>query len=163
MAGRVSISELAARLTCDDQVLCIVNNRGHARALLQALRDSGQMAARLLTTAITAADRAGKLDSIKLDLLNRRPVHVVATSLIEAGVDVDFPVVWRAMAGIDSIAQAAGRCNREGLLGSNGRVFVFEPDEDSGRPPPELRQFAEAARVVLSKHDDALSLEAVHD
>jgi len=59
------------------------------------------------------------------------PVSTVATTLIEAGVDIDFPCVWRTVAGIDSIAQAAGRCNREGKLGpEGGRVFVFLPQQD---------------------------------
>ena len=61
-----------------------------------------------------------------------------ATSLIEAGVDVDFPVVWRAHAGLESIIQAAGRCNRNGRV-PQGDVFVFEPAEGEGRnPPPEI-------------------------
>jgi CRISPR-associated endonuclease/helicase Cas3 len=95
----------------------------------------------------------------RLDPAQPQPVRLVATSLIEAGVDVDFPEVWRAAAGLDSIAQAAGRCNREGRL-PTGRVVVFEPSE--AKPPRALEAFWEATRPVLRGHTDLLSLEAVH-
>jgi CRISPR-associated endonuclease/helicase Cas3 len=86
-------------------------------------------------------------------------VRLVATSLIEAGVDVDFPEVWRAVAGLDAIAQAAGRCNREGLL-KTGRVVVFGPAE--ARPPRSLEAFWQVARSVVRKHrDDLLGLDAI--
>ena len=88
------------------------------------------------------------------------PVRLVATSLIEAGVGISFPEVWRAMAGVDSIAQAAGRCNREGeLLPNLGRVVVFTPAED--RTPRAFRAPQQAALGVLRDHTDPLSLEAV--
>ena len=94
---------------------------------------------------------------------NGSPLRLVATSLIEAGVDVDFPVVWRAEAGLESVVQAAGRCNREGKA-PIGDVFVFEPAEDDGRRPPlEIAQSASATRSVLRRHDDPLSLEAIRD
>lgn len=86
---------------------------------------------------------------------------MVSTQLVEAGVDVDFPIVFRAVSGIDSIAQAAGRCNREGKLGRKGKVFVFS--SEGGLPSGELRQAADTAEAIIRNHDDPLSLKAVHD
>jgi CRISPR-associated endonuclease/helicase Cas3 len=93
--------------------------------------------------------------------LKEKPCKVVSTQLIEAGVDIDFPTVYRAASGIDSIAQAAGRCNREGLLPQKGNLFIFYPED--GLPPGYLRLSAEAAEGILRKHDDPLSLDAVND
>ncbi|MEO1193423.1 MAG: CRISPR-associated helicase Cas3' [Pseudomonadota bacterium] len=158
--GALCDTALLERLAEEPRVLCIVNNRRHARLLYQALRDKGVAGARLLTTAITPADRAGAVAEIKEALHQKRPLRLVSTSLIEAGVDLDFPVVYRALAGIESLAQAAGRCNREGKL-DHGRVFVFRPEETEGAAPQVLRRFAQVAEAVLGQHDDPLSLEAV--
>jgi CRISPR-associated endonuclease/helicase Cas3 len=87
---------------------------------------------------------------------------VVSTQLIEAGVDVDFPVVYRSLAGLDSIAQAAGRCNREGKR-AQGEVYVFEPENGiDGIPKGSMRQAAECTREIMPDHvEDLLSLAAV--
>src|SRR5262249_39926283 len=113
-----------------------------------------------LTTRQTAADRRRILAAIRNDLKNEQPCRVIATSLIEAGVDVDFPRVWRAQAGLDQIAQAAGRCNREGLRPvSDSIVTVFTPAE--AKPPPEIRPFIEAMQRVIPHHDNLFSPEAI--
>lgn len=83
---------------------------------------------------------------------------MVATSLIEAGVDMDFPEVWRALAGLDSVAQAAGRCNREGKL-ALARTVVFEPVEVE--PPRDLRPLIACAEEVFRRGLDPLSIEGV--
>jgi len=151
---------LAVRLRTTDQVLCIVNTRRHAQALYGAI--AKERGARHLTTLMCARHRSAVLENLKRDLKEDKPVRLVATSLIEAGIDVDFPVVYRATAGIDSIAQAAGRCNREGRHAC-GEVYVFEPEEREGHKPPlEVAQFATAARSVMRRHDDPLTLEAVN-
>ena len=85
----------------------------------------------------------------------------MSTQLVEAGVDIDFPVVFRSLAGIDSIAQAAGRCNREDDLPEDGQVYVFS--SEAGLPLGHFRQTAQAAETVMDHHDDPLSLEAVYE
>ncbi len=160
--GSTGDETIAARLAEQAQMLCIVNSRKHARALFDRIRDLPGAAH--LTTLMCPRHRRAVLAELRARLAAGEPVRLVATSLIEAGVDIDFPEVWRAAAGIDSIAQAAGRCNREFRLAA-GRVVVFEPDETDGKatPPRELLAFWQAARPVLRKHDDPLTLEAVRD
>ena len=159
--GRLSDAELAERLRRAPQALCIVNTRRHARELYEALADVE--GAFHLTTMMCARHRRERLDTVRLRLKEGATVRLVATSLVEAGVDVDFPVVWRAEAGLESIIQAAGRCNREGRV-PVAEVFVFEPEAGEGRkPPPEISQFAAVAKSVLRRHDDPMSLEAIDD
>lgn len=109
-----------------------------------------------------AKHRSQKLDEIRGRLKNGEPCRVIATSLIEAGVDVDFPLVMRAEAGLDSVAQAAGRCNREGKRPfENSFVWVFAP-EDKWKAPPELAAQAAVMRLTAdSFSDDLLSTQAV--
>jgi CRISPR-associated endonuclease/helicase Cas3 len=105
--------ELADHLSREPRVLCIVDRRDAARDL-HALMTEG---ASHLSALMCPTHRSDILAAIRAALLEpERPVRVVATQLVEAGVDLDFPVVYRAIAGLDSIAQAAGRCNREGRL-----------------------------------------------
>ncbi len=139
-----------------EQMLCIVNSRGHARSLFDAI--ANLPGATHLTTLMCPRHRREVLEGVRQRLKDGQPVRLVSTSLIEAGVDVDFPEVWRAAAGLDSIAQAAGRCNREGKRNS-GRVVVFEPAE--AKPPRAVSAFWQAARPVLDSHDDVLGLDEI--
>lgn len=113
-------------MEAQEQILCIVNTRKHAKLLHE------QMVARHLTGVyhlsgrMCANHRTVMIKEIKKRLIDKLPCRVISTQLIEAGVDIDFPKVLRAMAGIDSIAQAAGRCNREGKA-ELGHVVVFYP------------------------------------
>lgn len=172
----VTDAEIAARFAECPQMLCIVNTRAHAQDLFAAIKDLP--GARHLTTLMCPRHRRQVLAEVREDLRQKKPVRLVSTSLIEAGVDVDFPEVWRAAAGLSSIAQAAGRCNREGKLDAPGRTVVFEsldphqpeqPDEaEGGTRSPKLRMlrsmipFWQATRTIRRKGLDPLSLEGVH-
>lgn len=160
--GSLDDEQLAEQVLSLPQVLCIVNNRRHARSLYEQVRTAeGSFH---LTTLMCASHRSDTLDVIRERLRRGLPCRVVSTSLIEAGVDVDFPQVYRAEAGLDSIAQAAGRCNREGRFAKDESfVSVFTVGSD-WNTPPELEQYAEACRVVFRKHNDKpLSLAAIQD
>ncbi len=142
-------ADVAAELSAEDCVLAIVSTRKAAREL-QCLMSPDTLH---LSALMCGAHRKDVIQQIKDRLKAKRegrdvrPLRVVSTQLVEAGVDLDFPVVYRALAGLDSIAQAAGRCNREGRLADKGRVVVFVPPE---RPPAgHLRQGAEACISTL--------------
>jgi CRISPR-associated endonuclease/helicase Cas3 len=130
--GELSEQDVAKQLLEQEQVLCIVNTRQQALDIFNALPESEENIH--LSALMYPAHRTKKLDEIRvrLSVKNKQPCRVVSTQLIEAGVDVDFPCVFRAVAGIDSIAQAAGRCNRNGLSESPCKVSVFEFPEESG-------------------------------
>lgn len=142
-------SEIADKIAAEDCVLTIVNTRKSARELHRLLPSDTLH----LSALMCGAHRKMVIDSIKGRLKAKRdgedprPLRVVSTQVVEAGVDIDFPVVFRSLAGLDSIAQAAGRCNREGQLDGLGRVVVFVPPE---RPPiGHLRKGAEACTNTL--------------
>ena len=158
--GTQTDADLLAKLGERLQMLVIVNNRRHARSLYdQAKHLDGTFH---LTTLMCAKHRSQKLNEIRGRLKNGEPCRVIATSLIEAGVDVDFPLVMRAEAGLDSVAQAAGRCNREGKKSSeNSFVWIFAPEEQ-WKAPPELATQAAVMRLTAdSFSDDLLSTQAV--
>jgi len=160
---KTSWEALARQVEEEDAVLVVVNKRRDARTLYELLPEDGSYH---LSANMCAEHRSAVLKVIHQKLSERRngnevPLRVVSTQLIEAGVDVDFPVVYRAMAGLDSIAQAAGRCNREGHLPQPGRVVVFQPEE---LPPAGfLRQAAQVTTKLLKggQLSDPLSPQAM--
>ena len=158
--GPITDAELADRLNASPQVLCIVNTRRHARELYEHL--AGVEGGCHLSTLMCASHRRERLDAVRRCLEDGRPVRLIATSLVEAGVDLDFPIVWRAEAGLESIIQAAGRCNREGRA-PQADVFIFEPAAGEGRKPrSEIEQSAGIARSVMRRYpDDPTCLDAV--
>jgi CRISPR-associated endonuclease/helicase Cas3 len=155
--GTLDDEALTSQMRRREQVLCIVNNRRHARAVYQSMQDLP--GARHLTTLMCAKHRSAVLAEVRQMLNDGQPCRLVSTSLIEAGVDVDFPIVLRAEAGLDSIAQAAGRCNREGRHPPEAsELLVFMTANEDWAPPAELKQFAQAAREALRQNsDDPLS------
>lgn len=152
-------ANLAKRLEARTQGLCIVNQRAHARELFTAIRHLP--GARHLSTCMHAVHRKHVLDEIRNDLHNLRPCRVVSTSLIEAGVDIDFPMVLRASAGLDQIAQAAGRCNREGRrAAADSEMLVFQASEYD--VIQTLRPNAEIGAEMLRLHvADPLAPKAI--
>lgn len=117
--------EVAAALAKHPQVLCIVNTRPQARELHEALNDPQAFQ---LSTWLFPKHRKLLLKRIRKLLKDQKPCRVISTQLIECGVDVDFPVVYRALGPLDAIVQAAGRCNREGKMSEKGQVHVFRPE-----------------------------------
>jgi CRISPR-associated endonuclease/helicase Cas3 len=131
-----TLEQVARRAAGHAQALVVVNTIRDARSVFQLLRARAgeEVAVRHLSTAMCAQHRRDVLDEVRQLLEADRPVLLVSTQLIEAGVDVDFPAVYRALAPADSLQQAAGRANREGRLGTDGGlVVVFDP-ADGGVP-----------------------------
>jgi len=146
-----------------EQVLCIVNTRKHAKILFDLIKERSLPGIYHLSGRMCAKHRSAKLDDIRDSLIKGLPCRVVSTQLIEAGVDVDFPKVLRAMAGIDSIAQAAGRCNREGKL-EFGQVYVFYPEQHGMPSKGWMKECAiEAQNVMRYVDDEPLSLPSIQN
>lgn len=154
--GPLPDAALASQLLALPQGLCIVNRRNHAQKIFRLLgsRDGNYH----LSALMCPEHRSAILHEVRSRLDNGLPVRVISTQLIEAGVDVDFPVVYRSLAGLDSIAQAAGRCNRNGRL-PVGRTYIFEPEDQRGEA--YFRETAQVARQLIDLHPDLLGQEAI--
>ncbi len=160
-----TVDSLVAALAAHDQVLCIVGTRAQARELTTRLSAATQPVEIFhLSALMCPAHRTAQLSKIQVALDGHLPLRVIATTVIEAGVDIDFPRVFRLKAGLDSIAQAAGRCNREGRRPRDQSIVtVFEVDGWSVVPElrPTLAATDTALRYIAAKQLDPLSLEAV--
>ena len=155
-AGKLSLEAIAKQLGGQKQVLCILNSRKSAQKIYELLDKEGAFH---LSTLMYPAHRKAVLEEIRARLKDGLPCRVVSTSLIEAGVDVDFPAVFREEAGLDSILQAAGRCNREGKRPvEESIVTLFQSEE----PPPSLFELPiTAGRQALSRYQRPDSPEAI--
>lgn len=175
-AGALSNAALASEISEKKQVLCIVNTRKAAQEIYKKLTGEGNYH---LSTLMYPAHRQAVLQNVRQRLREGLPCRVVSTSLIEAGVDIDFPEVYREIAGLDSILQAAGRCNREGkrspdhsivtifdgetpapvLFRTNigAAIEALEGDRDPGAPESILRYF-NAYRALLGNNLDKSNL-----
>jgi len=140
----LSWEEVAAALRDERQVLAVLNTRKQAIALLSALADP---AALHLSTLLCGAHRRAVLAEVKRRLATGEPCRLVSTQVVEAGVDLDFPTVFRALGPLDAIIQAAGRCNREGHL-VRGRVVVFRP-QDGALPMGAYRAATNISGALL--------------
>lgn len=150
-----SWEELAGRVEEEAQggsALVVLNARMDALAVLDALGE-GRPGLFHLSTLLCGAHRRDVLEEVRRRLKAEEPCLLVSTQVVEAGVDLDFPVVFRALGPLDRIVQAAGRCNREGLMEDDGRVFVFRPRE--GRMPRgEYASAFDQTRVLLKRQPD---------
>lgn len=156
--GDLSDEELADKLHMYPQVLCVVNSRKQAQKLYSRL--SGTAGVFHLSTTMIPQDRKNALTTIRERLRMGQECRVISTSLIEAGVDVDFPVVYRALAGLDSIIQAGGRCNREGKrMRAESVVHIFQT---GAQAPRMLEQNIAAAERTIRQYEEIDSLEAIH-
>ena len=157
--GRLaSWDELAAELAGRRQVLCVVNMKRHAVELCRCLENqSGEEGLFHLSTSMCPAHRREVLEEVRRRLAAgpETPCRLISTQCVEAGVDLDFPLVYRALGPLEAIAQAAGRCNRGGRL-DLGRVVVFIPPPDQGRlyPDPGYRQAADVCQILLRAAGD---------
>ena len=155
----MSYDDIAAELVHYDKVLCIVNTRKDAKEIYDRLPKNGTCLhlSRMMCPAHVAATISTIKDVLKDD--ETKPVRVIATQLIEAGVDIDFPVVFRQEAGLDSILQAAGRCNREGKS-EICTTFVFNLTKEHTLPPGFITQ-SNNARLAMGTNHDWFSPEAM--
>ena len=150
-------TDLAARLNAQPQTLCVVNRRATVPELGALVAPEGRYC---LTTLLCPVDRKRLLHQIRSRLQEGLPCRVISTSLIEAGVDVDFPAAWREEAGLDSILQTAGRCNREGKrAAADSLVSVFRLE--GVRPLSSIQAGADAAHNVLKQCSDPASPQAI--
>jgi len=156
--GTFSEEGIASLIEGHDQVLCIVNSRKAAKNIYGMLHGEGCFH---LSTSMYPLHRKKTISEIKERLQNGLPCRVVSTSLIEAGVDIDFPVVYRQICGLDSMLQAGGRCNREGRRKKEDSVVnVFELEYGS----PELFSLQIAACIdVMKKRAEYTDKDAIQE
>ena len=142
--------ELAEELAQHDSALCIVNSRRDASRLYHALLEEGKEAHDVihLSRNMCSAHLKERIAEVRQRLKAGIPTLVISTQLIEAGVDIDLPIVYRAMSGLDSIVQAGGRCNREGKRPATGEVYVFSLS-DGGKAVGAIAQGQNATRFLL--------------
>lgn len=149
----VTSQELADRLAAEHSVLCVVNSRKDAGQVYRALRDLPKVKADEvihLSRSMCSAHLRRAIETVKERMREGKLTKVISTQLIEAGVDLDFPCVWRAHSGLGSIIQAGGRCNREGKMERRGQVFVFSL-ADGSRPFGNIARGCNATKMLLHK------------
>lgn len=153
-ARPLSWTEVAAEVAAEPRSLAIVNTKADAMALIDALEAAGGRDILHLSTLLCGAHRRRTIEEVKRRQQTGRPCRLVSTQVVEAGVDIDFPIVFRAFGPLDAMVQAAGRCNREGTLGTRGgRVVVFEPTQ-GGTPPGYYKTARDTARTALNMLPD---------
>jgi len=157
--GRTEDDEISDLIKSFSKVLCIVNTRKHAKGLFEKINDPD---AYHLSTLMCPAHRKAVIAQIRKKLKSGKACRVISTQIMEAGIDLDFPIGLRALAGLDSIVQAAGRVNREQKL-ETGTLYVFEPNSKFvARIPAYIKQTADIARIIMGQYEDPISIEALN-
>lgn len=155
-SGVLSFLELSQKIKEKEQVLCIVNKRKTAQKLYANVNKEGTYC---LTTLLYPAGRKQQIQEIRYRLDKGMPCRVIATSLVEAGVDLDFPEVYRQETGLDSLIQAAGRCNREGKRKvEDSNVYLYKID---GENNSFNSQNVDALFETLRFYEDPTDLKAI--
>lgn len=158
LIGVQSVENICEKINSYKQVLVIVNTKNHAKDIFENLNESdGNFH---LSTNMYPNHRKQIIKDIRERLKNGEECRVVSTQLIEAGVDVDFPVVFRSVSGIDSIVQASGRCNREGKL-ENATIYIFKPKDKSYLGIDYLKLTSQIGEYVMKSYQDILSIDAI--
>lgn len=155
--GKVTQENLVDQLKQENQALCIVNTKKRAQAIFKQLKGEGVYH---LSTAMYPLHRKEVLEEIKTRLRTKKRCIVISTSLVEAGVDLDFQTVYRQLAGIDSIIQAAGRCNRNGKRGKEESIVCIFQFEDAERAPGQ-RQQMDITQTMLAEGWELSSLDSI--
>lgn len=161
---QLSFDEVASHIAREPQVLIILNTRKQTRRLYSLLVEQmGKEGIHYLSTDMCPSHRLDVIKEVKQGLSTEsdnsaKPCYLVSTQCIEAGVDIDFPSVWRALAPLEAISQAAGRCNREGRR-SSGRVVVFRLNtEDEVYPDAWYKGAATQLKVMLAQRNNEMDI-----
>lgn len=154
-----TFEEIAQAMLQENSIMTIVNLKRHASALYELVAAQNTEGLYHLSTNMCPAHRTGILDEVRSRLQNGLSCRLVATQCVEAGVDLDFPVVYRSWAPLESLAQAAGRCNREGKL-ARGEYHIFLPPVEEERYPGQSYHMAAAqVKSLLRKHGGNIDLQ----
>ena len=155
--GTISEDELIEKLQKEEQALCIVNTKKRAQRLYQKMKGEGVFH---LSTAMYPKHRRRVLDKIRQLVKDGKKCILISTSLVEAGVDLDFCTVYRQLAGVDSMIQAAGRCNREGKRAAQDSfAYLFQFEEKEYVPGQQLQ--IDVSKMLLSEGEDISSLHGI--
>lgn len=157
--GKITEEELLDKLRTEKQALCILNTKNNVHKMYEKINGEGVYH---LSTFMYPRHRQERLDAIRERLGKDKKCIVIATSLVEAGVDLDFQTVYRELAGIDSMIQAAGRCNREGRRDVRDSFAYYFQLEESRKIPGQEQQI-DTAKQVMRKYEDIASLEAIQE
>jgi CRISPR-associated endonuclease/helicase Cas3 len=147
-----SWTEVAQSVREHQQALVICNTRKDALTVFDQLSGSEDDHLFHLSTLLCGQHRREILRQVKQHLKQKQPCLLISTQVVEAGVDLDFPVVYRALGPLDRIVQAAGRCNREGRMSEKGQVIIFSPQEGN-LPPGEYRKAFEETLILLKREE----------